>query len=163
MRFVAVLFLSMVLAAGDLTIQASQETDSKAPKYRLVHSSLPKSGDSLRNFDYAVSVDHWLDLQSIRNVVCHVVDVEKPTNYRSLMIEIYFNLDEYPEWIADGGGDFIDPGQQKLAEHSISYYAWHVDLPDKKNRLLIARDAGGVRLASPGSDDFDHTRDCGKQ
>lgn len=154
------LFTVLLTVGSGSMIHAGQEANPKPPMYRLVYSKIPKPGD-FRSFFYAVSVDHWLDLQNMRDVVCHVVDVEKPTNYRSLAIHIYFNLDKYPEWFADGGPGFVDPGQKQLAERSISNYDWNVvDFPEKLTRLMIVRDTRGEAFSTPRSENFDHTKDC---
>lgn len=153
--------LSILLAFGFVSMMhARQEAIAKLVVYRLVYSKIPKPGD-FRSLFYVVSVDRWLDSRDIRDLVCRVVAVEKPTNYRSLTIQIYLNLDMYPEWFADGGPGFADPGQEQLAERSISNYDWNVvDFPEKLTRLMIVRDAGGEALSTPRSENFDHTKDC---
>ncbi|MBZ5498690.1 MAG: hypothetical protein LAP85_20020 [Acidobacteriia bacterium] len=122
--------------------------------YRLLDSSRRQFGD-LSAVDYALSVDRFLDRPQIEELICQVLRDQKPAPSSALGISIFYNLDKA---FVTGGLPNIE---QRRLDHAIADYFWNKSLPDKRNRLLIWRDARGNLVKK--FYDFDHTDACKKQ
>lgn len=123
----------------------------EAISYRLLDSSRRKSGD-LIFADYALSVDRFLDRSQVERLICQVLRDQKPAPSSTLGISIFYNLDKA---FVTGG---LPNLERKRLEHAIADYFWNKSLPEKRNRLLIWRDAEGNLVEK--FYDFDHTTAC---
>jgi len=134
--------VSLLLCAGLLAGQT-------AIPYRLIDTRHSSPTDSVREFEYNISVEQHLDAASIRNTVCQVVKSEKPPAYEVLAISIYYKLERYaPEESAE------------LRERRIARYHWSKDSQKDKRRLVLFKDAKGQSLSEWRFYDFDHTKAC---
>ena len=110
---------------------------------------------NLREFDYNVSVDQYLDVSSIRNVICQVVRSEKPSGYEILNFGVYYKLDKY---IAEADRELPDSTRHR--EQRIAQYHWNKDTPKDSRRLVVSKDAKGKSLAQWQYVDFNHAKSC---
>jgi len=142
------LFLLLVVSTGLCAAQA-------AVPFRLLTSSDSGSTNNIREMDYNVSVDQYLDVSGIRNVVCRLILSEKPSGYEVLNFGIYYKLDKY---ITETESDVADAARHR--EQRIAQYHWNKDSPKDSRRLVVSKDAKGKPLPEWRYYDFDHTKSC---
>ena len=147
-QFVLAIFIA---AMGTQKEMGSEKSEPLS--YRLLKSSQHQFGE-IKAANYDVSVDRFLNRQQIEKLICRVIGDENPTSLSTLSISIFFKLDKM---FATGGLRFLE---KELLDRLISEYSWISSLPEKKNRLLIRRDAQGNVAGFQSFYDFDHTRDC---
>ncbi len=121
--------------------------------YRLLDSSTRQFG-KMTTANYTVSVDRFLDRSQIEQLICEVIRDQKPAPSSILGISIFYNLDKA---LVTGG---LPSLERERLEHIIADYAWNISLPDKRDRLLIWRDAQGKLIDKATFHEFDHTKAC---
>jgi hypothetical protein len=120
--------------------------------YRLLHSDWRQFGTT-KIANYAISIDRFLDRPQIEQLICQVLQDEKPSSYAILSIVIFYNLEK---WIP-GGLPSLDSERRW---HYIAGYLWNRDLPNRTKQLTVYRDVHGNFLDPPQFYDFDHTKVC---
>jgi len=123
--------------------------------FRLLTSTDSGATKNLREFDYNVSVDQFLDASGIRNVICQVLRGEKPVRYEILSFGIYYKLDKY---VAEADRDLADGTRHR--EQRIAQYHWNIDAPKDSRRLVVSKDAKGNALPQWQYIDFNHAKSC---
>jgi hypothetical protein len=116
--------------------------------YRLLTARESGSEQTLKEIDYSVSVDQYLDGSQARNIVCALIREKKPRSYDVLSIGIYYKLD----------GDAAD--MSELRERRLVQYHWSKDSPNDARRLVLTKDAKGQSLPEWRFYNFDHTKSC---
>jgi hypothetical protein len=118
--------------------------------YRLLDFNRRQFGDT-KIANYAISIDRFLDRPQIEQLICQILQKEKPTYFSILSINISYNLAKRiplpllgSEWM----------------EHVIASYQWNIELPNQPLPLMIFRDVQGNFLDPPQFYDFDHTKAC---
>ena len=110
---------------------------------------------NVREFDYDVSVDQYLEVSGIKNVICQLIRSEKPGGYDVLSMGIYYKLEGY---IAEADRDVAEGARHR--EQRIAQYHWFKDSPKDSRRLVVNKDAKGKSLPEWRYYDFDHTKSC---
>ncbi len=126
-----------------------------AVPFHLLTSSDSGSTKNVREFDYNVSVDQYLEVAGIRTVICQLIRSEKPNGYEVLNLGIYYKLDRY---ISEEDRDVADAARHR--EQRIAQYHWNKDSPKDSRRLVISKDAKGKSLPEWRYYDFDHAKSC---
>jgi hypothetical protein len=116
--------------------------------YRLVTALESGSEQTLKEIDYSVSVNQYLDVSGARNVVCALIREKKPRSYDVLSIGVYYML----------AGDSAD--MSELRERRLVQYHWSKDSPNDARRLVLTKDVKGQSLAEWRFYNFDHTKSC---
>jgi len=116
--------------------------------YRLVNARESGSEAALKEVDYSVSVNQYVDVSGARNIVCALIREKKPRSYDVLSIGIYYML----------SGDSAD--MSELRERRLVQYHWSKDSPNDARRLVLTKDAKGQALAEWRFYNFDHARSC---
>ena len=142
------LFAMLLITTGLCVAQA-------AVPFRLLTSSDSGTARNLREFDYNVSVEEYLDTSGLKNVICQVIRSEKPGGYEVLNFGIYYKLEKY---IVETDRDIADGTRHR--EQRIAQYHWYKDSPKDSRRLVVSKDAKGKSLAEWRYYDFDHTKSC---
>ena len=137
-----------------LAIVGMSTAQSPVP-FRLLTAVDSGTSKNLREFDYNVTVDQYLDVSSIRNVICQVVRSEKPNGYEILNFGVYYKLDKY---IAEADRDLPDSARHR--EQRIAQYHWNKDAPKDSRRLVVSKDAKGKSLPQWQYVDFNHAKSC---
>jgi hypothetical protein len=119
-----------------------------AVPYRLVTARESGSEQTLKEFDYSVSVDRYLIVSEARNIVCALIREKKPRSYDVLSIGIYYKL----------GGEAAD--MSELRERRLVQYHWSKDSPNDARRLVLTKDDRGQPLPEWRFYNFDHMKSC---
>src|SRR5689334_13588606 len=88
MRGISKLFMVLLAGTG---LSAAQV----AVPFHLLSASDSGTTKNVREFDYNVSVEQYLEVSGIKNVVCQLVRSEKPKGYEVLSLGIYYKLESY--------------------------------------------------------------------
>jgi hypothetical protein len=120
--------------------------------YRLLDFNRRQFGDT-KIANYAISIDRFLDRPQIEQLICQILQKEKPTYFSILSIEISYNLDKRIPPVLPN----LD---RELMKHLIAGYQWNIELPNDSLQLMIFRDVQGNFLDPPQFYDFDHTKAC---
>jgi len=123
--------------------------------FRILTSIDSGTTKNLREFDYNIAVEQYLDVSSIRNMICQVIRNEKPTGYEILSFGIYYKLDKY---ISEAERDLSDSARHR--EQRIAQYHWSKDSPKDSRRLVVSKDAKGKSLPQWQYVDFNHAKSC---
>jgi len=123
--------------------------------FRILTSIDSGTTKNLREFDFNIAVDQYLDVSSIRNMICQVIRNEKPAGYEILNFGIYYKLDKY---IAETERDLSDSARHR--EQRIAQYHWAKDSPKDSRRLVVSKDAKGKSLPQWQYVDFNHAKSC---
>ena len=142
------LFIVLLITTGLCAAQS-------AVPFRLLTSRDSGSARNLREFDYNVSVEQFLDESGLKNVICQVIRNEKPSGYEILNFGIYYKLDKY---IEETDRDIADGTRHR--ELRIAQYHWSKDLPKDSRRLVVSKDAKGKSLPEWRYYNFDHAKSC---
>lgn len=126
-----------------------------AVPYRLLSSRESGSPGTIKEFDYNVSVDSYLEVSDVKNVICRLISDEKPQRYEILSIGVYYKLDRY---VHAGEGEPADSAEYR--EHRIVQYHWNKDSPKDSRRLVVIKDAKGKSLPEWRFHDFNHMKSC---
>jgi hypothetical protein len=126
-----------------------------AVPFHLLSSNDSGTTKNVREFEYNVSVDQYLEVPGIKSVVCQLIRNEKPSGYEILSLGIYYKLDRY---IAETERDVADGARHR--ELRIAQYHWNKDSPKDSRRLVVSKDAKGKSLPEWRYYDFDHTKSC---
>jgi hypothetical protein len=116
--------------------------------YRMVSSRESGTTETIKEVDYSISVNQYLDVSRARNIVCALVREKKPQKYDVLSIGIYYQLE----------GD--SPEMTELRERRLVQYHWSKDSPNDARRLVLTKDAKGQPLPEWRFYNFDHTKSC---
>src|SRR5712675_1923764 len=143
-KLIMVLLVSTGLSAAQIAIPLSS-----------LSSSDSGSTKNVREFEYNVSVDQYLEVPGIKSVVCQLIRNEKPGGYEILSLGIYYKLDKY---ITETERDVADAARHR--EQRIAQYHWNKDSPKDSRRLVVSKDAKGNPLPEWRYYDFDHTKSC---
>ncbi len=127
-------------------------TTAEELSYRLLDLNRRQFGDT-KIANYAISIDRFLDLPQINQLICQMLRKEKPTNFSLLSIEILFGTNK-----PISGG--LPSLEREWLEHIVATYSWSINLPNRPIRLVVWRDAQGNLLDPPQFYDFDHTKAC---
>jgi len=138
-----------------LLVSTGLSAAQTAVPFRLLTSSDSGFSKNIREFDYNVSVDQYLEVSGIRNVICQLIRREKPNGYEVLSLGIYYKLDQY---IAETDRDVADAARHR--EQRIAQYHWNKDSPKDSRRLVVSKDAKGKSLPEWRYYDFDHAKSC---
>jgi hypothetical protein len=138
-----------------LLISSSLVAAQSAVPFRKLSSHESGSAQTVKEFDYNVSVDQYLDVAAAKNVICRLILNEKPLVYDILSAGIYYKLDRY---ISESDGDVADAAE--LRNRRIAQYHWNKDSPKDSRRLVLTKDAKGQTLREWRFYDFDHTKTC---
>jgi hypothetical protein len=138
-----------------LLVSAGLSAAQIAVPFHLLSSSDSGSTKNVREFDYNVSVDQYLEVPGLKSVVCQLVRNEKPSGYEILSLGIYYKLDRY---IAETERDVAEGARHR--EQRIAQYHWNKDSPKDSRRLVVSKDAKGKSLPEWRYYDFDHTKSC---
>jgi len=141
-------FIALLMAAGLCVAQT-------AVPFRMLTSRDSGSARNLREIDYNVSVEQYLDESGLRNVICQVIRREKPSGYEILNFGIYYKLDKY---IEENDRDIADGTRHR--EQRIAQYHWYKDSPKDSRRLVVSKDAKGKSLPEWRYYNFDHAKSC---
>ena len=142
--------LVMILLAGTALCGAQA-----AVPFHLLSSTDSGTTKNVREFEYNVSVEQYLEASAIKNVVCQLIRKEKPSGYEILSLGIYYKLDRY---IAEADRDVADGARHR--ERRIAQYHWNKDSPKDSRRLVVSKDAKGNSLTEWRYYDFDHAKSC---
>jgi hypothetical protein len=142
--------LVMVLLAG-VGLCAAQA----AVPFHLLSASDSGTTKNVREFDYNVSVEQYLEVPGIKSVVCQLIRSEKPSGYEVLSLGIYYKLDQY---IAEADRDVAEGARHR--EQRIAQYHWFKDSPKDSRRLVVSKDGKGKSLPEWRYYDFDHSKSC---
>jgi hypothetical protein len=126
-----------------------------AISYHLLTSNDSGTAKNIREFDYNVSVDQYLDVNGIKNVICQLIRSEKPSGYDVLNFGVYYKLDRY---VPESERDVADGARHR--EQRIAQYHWNKDSPKDSRRLVVSKDPKGKTLPEWRYYDFDHARSC---
>jgi len=138
-----------------LAVSASLLAAQTVITYRLLTSRDSGSEVALREFDYNISVEEYLDVNGIKNVICRLIRSEKPSGYVILNFGVYYKLDRY---IPETERDVADGARHR--EQRIAQYHWNKDSPKDSRRLVVSKDPKGKTLPEWRYYDFDHARSC---
>jgi len=116
--------------------------------YRMVSARESGPADTIKEVDYSISVNQYLDVSRARNIVCTLIREKKPQGYDVLSIGIYYQLE----------GDA--PEMAELRERRLVQYHWSKDSPNDARRLVLIRDAKGQPLPEWRFYNFDHSKSC---
>jgi hypothetical protein len=141
MRLSLVLLASSALAAAQSGVA-----------YRLL-SARESTSSPVREIDYNISVDQYLDVSGVKDVICRMVRAEKPNGFEVLSTGIYYKLDQHSP-----DSDVADVAE--LRQRRIAQYHWNKDSPKDSRRLVLSRDAKGQALPEWRFYDFDHSKAC---
>ncbi len=125
------------------------------PAYRLLSARESPPAAKVREFDFNISVEKYLEVDEARSLICAVVRDQKPQAYEVLSIGIYYKLERHTA-TEDGEG----ASDAELREHRLVQYHWSKDAPKDNRRLVITRDAKGQILSTWRFLNFDHSRSC---
>ena len=145
MRGISKLFMLLLAGTG---LYAAQ-----AVPFLLLSSSDSGTTKNVREFEYNVSVEQYLDPSAIKSVVCQLIRKEKPGGYEILSLGIYYKLDRY---IAESDRDVAEGARHR--ERRIAQYHWNKDSPKDSRRLVVSKDANS--MTEWRYYDFDHTKSC---
>ena len=148
MRGTSKLFMLFLISTGLCAAQSSVP-------FRLLTSSDSGSTKNIRELDFNVSVDQFLDVSGSKNVICQFIRSEKPSGYEILNLGIYYKLDKY---IAESERDVAETARHR--EQRIAQYHWNKDSPKDSRRLVVSKDAKGKALPEWKYYDFDHAKSC---
>jgi len=138
-----------------LLVSAELGAAQVAVPFHLLSLSDSGTTKNVREFEYNVSVEKYLEASGIKNVVCQLIRNEKPSGYEVLSLGIYYKLDRY---IAETDRDVADGARHR--ERRIAQYHWNKDSPKDSRRLVVSKDAKGNSLTEWRYYDFDHTKSC---
>ncbi len=116
--------------------------------YRMVSARESGSAETIKEVDFSVSVNQYLDVSRARNIVCALIREKKPQGYDVLTIGIYYQLE----------GD--SPEMTELRERRLVQYHWSKDAPNDARRLVLTKDAKGQSLPEWRFYNFDHSKSC---
>ena len=119
--------------------------------YRLLDFNRRQFGDT-KIANYAISIDRFLDRPQIEQLICQILQKEKPTYFSILSIEISYKLDKRVSALLE----------REWMEHIIAGYHWNIELPDQPLRLMIFRDVQGNFLDPTQFYDFDYAKACNR-
>jgi len=148
MRGISKLFIILLAGTGLYAAQG-------AVPFLLLSSSDSGTTRNVREFEYNVSVEQYLDPSAIKSVVCQLIRKEKPGGYEILSLGIYYKLDRY---IVETDRDVAEGARHR--ERRIAQYHWNKDSPKDSRRLVVSKDAKGNSLTEWRYYDFDHTKSC---
>jgi hypothetical protein len=148
MRGISKLVLGLLAGAGICAAQS-------AVSFHLLSATDSGTTKNVREFDYNVSVEQYLEVSGIKNVVCQLIRSEKPSGYDVLSMGIYYKLDGY---IAEADRDVAEGARHR--EQRIAQYHWFKDSPKDSRRLVVSKDAKGKSLPEWRYYDFDHVKSC---
>ena len=148
MRRTLKLFMVLLAASG---ISAAQFV----VPFHLLSASDSGTTKNVREFDYNVSVEQYLEVSGIKTVVCQLVRSEKPKGYEVLNLGIYYKLDRY---VPESDRDVAEGARHR--EQRIAQYHWFKDSPKDSRRLVVSKDGKGKSLPEWRYYDFDHTKSC---
>ena len=146
-RFCLAVFIASICLQQEVRAEMSE-----AVSYRILDAPYNNIDNTIIN--YSVSIDRFLDRSQIGQIICQVIRDKKPASFKILTISIYYGLDK---WIP--GGPLFE---REYREHIVAEYLWNISLPEKRDRLLLLRDAQGGLMEPPMFYDFDHTKACKK-
>ena len=148
MRGTLKLFMLLLVSTGLCAAQA-------VVPFRLLTSNDSGTTKNIREFDYNVSVEQYLEVSGIRNVICQLIRSEKPIGYDVLNLGIYYRLDKY---ITEADRELADGARHR--EQRIAQYHWNKDSPKDSRRLVVSKDPKGKTLPEWKYYDFDHAKSC---
>jgi hypothetical protein len=148
MRGISKLFIVLLASTGLCAAQV-------AVPFHLLSSSDSGTTKNVREFEYNVSVEQYLEVPGIKSVVCQLVRNEKPSGYEILSLGIYYKLDRY---VAEADRDVAEGAHHR--EQRIAQYHWNKDSPKDSRRLVVSKDVKGKSLPEWRYYDFDHTKSC---
>ena len=148
MRSISTILVVLLVCAGIADAQTNVS-------YRLISSHRSDPTDTVKESEYNVSVDRYLDVSAVKNVICQLVRNEKPQGYEVLSIGIYYKLGRYTYEIDIDMKDVVERRERRIAQ-----YHWNKDSPKDSRRLVIPRDAKGQPLKEWRFYNFDHSKDC---
>lgn len=134
--------------------QLSKEPLTEEISYRLLKSDRRQFGKELSVANYAVSVDCLLDRPQVEQLICRVLQNERPAPFSILSIEIFYKLDK--SFAAIG----LESQGNKRRQYGLAGYLWNMKLPNQQDRLMVYRDVQGNILDPPKFYYFDHTKAC---
>ena len=115
----------------------------------MVIASEPKPGEQQRLFvGYFISVQNFLDQAAVENLICAVIEKEKPPQGVDFGIEVFQGLETITTIDLVLGGE--------VYKHDLALYNWSPG----HGRLSILRDPQGVQLTPVRSYEFDHVHSC---
>jgi hypothetical protein len=148
MRGISKFFIVLLLSSGLCIAQT-------VVPFRLLTSSDSGSSRNVRELDYNVAVDQYLDVSGIKNVICQLIRREKPSGYDVLNFGIYYKLERF---IPESERDIADGARHR--EQRIAQYHWNKDSPKDSRRLVVSKDPKGSSLPEWHYYDFDHVKSC---
>ena len=123
--------------------------------YRLLSQRTPDSADRIKEYDFNVAVDKYLEVAEVRNVICSLIRDTKPRAYDVLSVGIYYRLERYTLQ-----SDELADASSELRQRRLAQYHWSKDSPNDSRRLAVMRDGKGQALPEWRFNNFDHARSC---
>jgi hypothetical protein len=148
MRGISKLFIVLLVSTGLCAAQV-------VVPFHLLSATDSGTTKNVREFEYNVSVEQYLEVPGIKNVICQLIRNEKPRGYEILSLGIYYKLDRY---IAETERDVAEGARHR--EQRIAQYHWNKDSPKDSRRLVVSKDAKGNSLPEWRYYDFDHSKSC---
>ena len=141
-----VLSLLLIAFTGMAEFQVSS-VKAQIP-YRLLEADKTPDKGATKRLSYFISVENFLDKSAVEEVICEVIEKEKPQQVPELKIAIYQGLQTISISALVFGGEPY--------EHDVAIYVWSPNY----SRLSILRDPQGVRLTPIKIYEFDHVQSC---
>ena len=111
------------------------------------------SSDPWNRVGCAVSIANSVDVDTLKKVVCAVIQRENLNKYRSILISVYYGIAQLQD-------SPVDPVIPRDARHLIGVYNWNPSI-SPVGKLLVALDQKGHAIEDGRlTIEFSHKNDC---
>jgi hypothetical protein len=137
--------------------------NSNAPlTFEVIYKSIPKQSEVVPAAKLAVSVNHAVSTEELKEIVCRVTVEELHDTFNLLIIQFFRDLE--PGQYSPGAlpdlekGDYPFPARLQEAR-ALADYAWSRELT-KLSKIYLYVDQSGSRIKNGGIVLFDYKSDC---